>query len=755
MKEPGEPSKVVNFGERTEPSSERGGQLLNAVREIAARRMQALVGGMFEHVDDALFDLAEKAENNAAQMHYFDGMREVRKRRPTIERLFVQQVSRELGELATGRRTPLAPSSLPLGSIELALVGDSELEESLAITSMTGKAEARLARDLFAVNQRLAVIYGGIKIDTAANPIGPSAVAQAFRAAMRELNADMRVKLIVYKLFERYVMAALDELYAEVNDELARAGVLPALRHQVARTTGNPAADHAATGSATATETVDAAASDRARADEQLLDHLRELFNARRGPAPAAADDRAAPRTPPPTANELVSALSVLQSQAASPAMTQARPDSHTIAQQIAQLKQQLLAQLGALRGKPPNQVATIDEDTIDMVGMLFEFIVEDRNLPAEMQALLGRLQIPYLKAAILDRKLFAHRQHPARRLLDGLAEAAKGWSRESDRDGRLDAKLRAIVERLLQNFDDDLAIFEQLHAELQDFQHVQARRAELAEQRVAESARGHEKLEQARHRAAQEILGRIQDRSLPPLLHGLLTRAWANHLVLILLRHGEASPEFRDALRFVDDFLDSTRPPTDAAEREALHQLLPRLERSLRTGLSNLAFQEHDIERLLAQLRAHYRAQWGEDAAAEEPPLPVDAPPPIPDNLPPILRPGASAAEPEAYVEVLAEDTPELLKVRSFTPGIWIEFNAGETVERAKLSWVSPMSGRYLFVNRRGLKVGDFSPDELALALIDGRARLLDAAPLFDRALEAIVDRLSQPSGNTPKSKP
>jgi hypothetical protein len=89
MNEASDPSKVVNLSQRLDPSSERVGDLLNAVRGIANRRLQQWVGNMFEHVDDALFDLAEKAENNAAQMHYFDGMREVRKRRPVVERNFL------------------------------------------------------------------------------------------------------------------------------------------------------------------------------------------------------------------------------------------------------------------------------------------------------------------------------------------------------------------------------------------------------------------------------------------------------------------------------------------------------------------------------------------------------------------------------------------------------------------------------------------------------------------------------------------
>ena len=86
MNEALEPSRIVNLSQRLTPASERVGELLNAVRDIASRRLQPWISNTFEHLDDALFDLAEKAENNAAQMHYFDGMREIRKRRPTIER---------------------------------------------------------------------------------------------------------------------------------------------------------------------------------------------------------------------------------------------------------------------------------------------------------------------------------------------------------------------------------------------------------------------------------------------------------------------------------------------------------------------------------------------------------------------------------------------------------------------------------------------------------------------------------------------
>ena len=205
MKDASEPSNIVSLSQRLDPSSERGGALLNNVRDVAGRRLQILINGMFEHVDDALFDLAEKAENNAAQMHYFDGMREVRKRRPVVERSFLAQVNRNLDDFASSGRPPSGPVTLPIGSMELSLVADNELEESLAVTSMIGKNETRLSRELFAVNQRLSVICGGMKIDDASNPIGPASLAQAFRQSVRELSADMRVKLIIYKIGRAHV----------------------------------------------------------------------------------------------------------------------------------------------------------------------------------------------------------------------------------------------------------------------------------------------------------------------------------------------------------------------------------------------------------------------------------------------------------------------------------------------------------------------------------------------------------------------
>ena len=745
---------VIPLARRVQPADEHVGDLVDAVRAIAGKHLSQCTSNMFEQVDDALFDLAEKAENNAAQTRYFDGMREVRKLRSLAERKFLDIINKHLGNLAQAAApASTAPAFEANAPVELSLVANNELEESLAITSMISKNEARLSRDLFAVNQRLSVICGGHKIEDATNPMAPAILSQAFSFAMHELNVDVRVRLIIYKLFDRYVLSTLEHLYQAVNAELIRAGVLPQLRRELLRGSSNPmptGAGHAH--SAAGAPTVD----DIGDLPDDLLQTLHTLFSARRQVDVSGAHGslRSSSSTPLPSANELLGALSVLQSQLArsGPSTPGMADEGLALTREVQQLKAQLLSQVGALRGEQPSRVAAIDEDTIDLVSMLFEFILEDPTLPTEMQVLLGRLQIPYLKAAILDRKLFAHRQHPARRLLDNVAEMAKGWSEESDGDRRLYNKVKSVVEQLMHDFDDDIGIFDRLLLDLQQFHDLNRRRSEVVEQRVAESTRGREKLEMARRLAAREILERIGTLRLPPLVHGILARAWANHLVLTVLRQGESSPEFKAGLRFVDEFILSAQPVQDDEGRRRLRHMLPRIERTLRHGLANVAFQAQDIERLLAQLHLYYRQQLGESVEAGEAAAGSNEDASIlaiPDTIQPVAEDAKAVeqAAPDA-VDVPA-DSPELRQVESLQPGTWLEFSSADAgMVRAKLSWISPMSGRYLFVNRRGLKVGDYAPQELAPLLATGHARILADNALFDRALSAIVGRLS---GETP----
>ena len=87
-----------------------------------------------------------------------------------------------------------------------------------------------------------------------------------------------------------------------------------------------------------------------------------------------------------------------------------------------------------------------LESMTIEMVAMLFDFIFETRDLPDGIKALLARLQIPVLKAAMLDGAFFAKKSHPSRLLVNALAQAGSGWSPVMGQDDPLYRKIDGIV---------------------------------------------------------------------------------------------------------------------------------------------------------------------------------------------------------------------------------------------------------------------------------------------------------------------
>lgn len=750
--------KVVDLNQRSAAATlgEKPAETLSQMRAHALKRLTALATTLFENADDALFDLASKADNNAVQAQYFDGMREVRKKRQQIEARFQEQLARQFMDFLAGRGIAAKPESSN-GEISLSLVENTELEESLAVASMVAKTENRLQRVLFAINQRVSHISNQ-RVEDTNSPVGPTAIGQAFRLASGELEVELPVRLIIYKLFDRYVMGGLDQFYDELNTLLVHAGVLPQMRATVARRPGSPMPaaplrpGETPTANVPGLEQAEAAAGylpvDAAAAELQanLYSSLRALLSTRRGDGSDGGGSNYAaatynPNVVPLNASELLSALSILQSQSLS---VQSAAESAQVALRI---KEELLGQAGKLRGENGANVSGADEDTIDLVGMLFEYILQDRNLPAQMQAMLGRLQIPFLKVALLDKHLFARRTHPARVLLDSLAQACVGWSEESDRDQRLYGKVKEIVESLLKDFEDDLGIFDRLRVDFEAFADTNKRRADLAEQRAGEATRGREKLLDARRTAAREIMLRIEGRAMPEMIRNLLSRPWANYLVLVLLRQGDSSDEWRHALRFADELVWSVQPKQNATERERLAAVLPQLEKTLRHGLATVAFDETDVRRLMQQLNVLYQSLLqpaAPTAVTEAPELELTDP-----------LPAASQEAGESVMSVIAEEEPAAVSmdsveerwiaaVRELKVGTWIEFlDEQGAKERAKLSWISPISSKYLFVNRRGLKVADRTLVQLASDLAEGRITVLEEVPLFDRALDAIVERL------------
>ncbi len=106
----------------------------------------------------------------------------------------------------------------------------------------------------------------------------------------------------------------------------------------------------------------------------------------------------------------------------------------------------------------------------IDIVAMLFGHIRRATQIPPAIQDLLARLQVPVLKAALLDCRGFASSTHPARRLIDRIAQVAVYSSADAAENESYRFEAERHVNRIVREFDRDVGLYEQALAEFDRF---------------------------------------------------------------------------------------------------------------------------------------------------------------------------------------------------------------------------------------------------------------------------------------------
>ena len=412
-------------------------------------------------------------------------------------------------------------------------------------------------------------------------------------------------------------------------------------------------------------------------------------------------------------------------------------------------LKNELLR--GASRiGLPPEQVSISqdDEDAVDLVGMLFDVMFEERDFEQAARALIARLVVPFVKAAVMDRRLFLFKTHPARRLLNSLAEAVEGNRGEGPQERELLQKAESTVDRLVAEFNEDLAIFETLEQELRQFLEQHRRRVELAERRAAEAQRGQERLEQARELAATELEKRTAGLSPTPAMQDFLSRTWTHHLSMIALREGPDSGSWKSALDVADRLLGllprDGQPSADVAA--AMKELREPLENVLASS-GVIGESAHDVIRAIAESLEHPER---EVALPVTPATDEDKVVPMPERRNPAAAAAAALADLKPRLEVvggkagLKINDADVEQMRQLKIGTWIHI-AGEDGRHhpVKLSWVSPISSRLMFVNRRGVRVLVASVEELAAMKQEGNLLVREQEGVFDQVLHRVMGKL------------
>jgi hypothetical protein len=730
--------RIGEFGEAAVGHSEVDRSLMvRGCRDTALESLCASLAAMLDGVDDALFEMAEKAESNATQSVYFDTMREVRLKRRVIETGFRGQLSLSYDNDARIKGAHGRRSDDDLTAVNLSLVDDDALEINLAVSSMAAKARNLCHDQLFALDRRFGVMLNDPGMERHENPLRPESICESFKHAIDDLEVGLEAKLVILKLFDRLVICGLVGFYESINEHLAKQNILPEIRVRVKKRPYS--------------------AMSYARRAALAAGQSEEEFHSALGQLDAYTREQAIGGQvgmTPIDHGAVINALTRLQQgHYQGLAASQADMDALT-AGTVNILRNLKEVEFAHALGKG-------DGMTLDIVAMLFDYILEDRSIPNVMKALIGRLQIPVLKVAILDKGFFSKKGHPARRLLNLLAHAGLGWTDKNAASDGFFRRIESAVQRILHEFDDNVAIFSEVLEELELSVNAEEDKAEMRAERHAKVVQGGERLELLKRLANEEIRKRTECDGVPDFVRDFLIVQWKDYLLVTVFKQGDDSLAWHRALSVMEELAWCTSAFRSSADAARLNAIRPKLREQLEAGMEVISmhpdYRARFIERLESRLTELSTIAPGERpvAFAESPQAEPANTATLQDGDIPIL--GSCDDDEQVLVAMagpgnLVDTRPELgeclAQVKAMSKGDWVEFIAENgDAERAKLTWISPITGLYLFTNRQGLKAADRTPAVLAEDLYDGRARLIEDVPLLDRAVSTLLEGLKKPA--------
>jgi hypothetical protein len=713
------------------------------IRDTVVAGLGDLLQGAFDAVDDSLFELANNARSNNEQNRYFEAMREIRIKRKGVEKHFQNAV----GQLFA--RPPLGGAqagddveSTAASADSLSLVGDDDLEEQVALNAMISKSKVHFQGSLLQLQARFSEIYPGVTEDSPVNPMAPEHICSAFVEAIQALEIQIRERLILLKQFDRYVVSNLGMLLDEANRILVQAGIIPNFRYhgktgKQQEKPGSAAFSQPDSGSG---EQAAAASGSQGHHEGAMFEQIRQMLASQRtssGQAPRSSD----PNVHVIGGAELINLLSALPQQTPDAGNHGNLSEGQPATVDLQAVVEQLLQRTGTTAdGKKP-ALNEMDEDLINLVSMLFEFILDDYNLSAPVQVLISRLQIPILKVVIKDKTFFSKATHPARKLLNSLARAGIGWS-DSDEKARdkLYDQIHDIVARILNEFDGDVRLFETLGEEFDQFLARENRKSSLVEQRTRESERGRIKSQKAQETVDQILQSKLTRYRLTEPVRNILLNGWSRVMFLAYLRD-DVEHRWAQTVRVVDDLIWCLHPHQEDEERDQWVRVVPGLLKSLRAGLEEVSYNSSKLDEMMADLKHELTEAFRANALVE---AMEDSPEPMEEEIP--APQTAIERQQELENAAIAE---HIAKIDEIQVGNWVEFSLVNGASfRCKLSAVIEEAECFVFVNRMGLKVIEKTRSELAHELRRGRLTVLEQGALIDRALDAVVGSLRSKAG-------
>ncbi|WP_084610073.1 DUF1631 family protein [Sedimenticola selenatireducens] len=712
---------------------------------------------MFFEVEPVMIDFASKAETDNAQILFFDSISHIQDLSDQVTQAYFDTLKTGFSAFRRGQSIHYPKPIIEANNTEqIDIVENSDLEIHIAIQSMITRSRNKNHQVLYQIGQRLAVMQQGRKLRDPDIPACPDHIATTFQAVSCRFELEQKLLLILYVLFEKNVLNDIGTLYAEINKILSDAGIYPHLAPVVSlnKSKAQNSEERVPAENESSSQPEAAKNTSRGRTEpltnedfsigEAVFNSILSLLTERRRTDPRFKDH---PEYRPDgnleqlrSKPDLVTAINqldmpkhfdmgVYESETAA-TLTPADRSAATIEylqKRITSEREDIYRELDT------NTIPTADLDTIELVGMLFEHILDDQDLASLTKTLICHLHTPYLKVAIIDRDFLTNPEHIARKLLNLVVNAGRRWVDENNVEAGIYHRMSDMIQIIMRDFKDDISLFSRAYDEFLDHLQALEHKTKILEERTKEATRGKDRLEYARLRADEVMHQHCAGVRFHPVLWQFLSVVWENYMTLLLLRDEQAEKhkEWRTVLMVINSVIKINNGYTDPQTREWLKHTWPRLKNSIESGLDFLG-NTNPSEYVALQQAVH-------ELQRSTQPEPVEKV---------VVQPEAELrTNREAVKGMRSEKMRKLLaKAQQTDIGSWFEFDEPDgKLQRVKLSWYSPVTNNHMFIDRFGYKAFILPTEVLVSRLANETARIIEPNrfPFVDQALKKIYGLL------------
>jgi hypothetical protein len=416
---------------------------------------------------------------------------------------------------------------------------------------------------------------------------------------------------------------------------------------------------------------------------------------------------------------------------------------------------------------------------SLEVVTLMVDNIAQDGRLLTPIQQLIRRLEPPLLRLALVDPRLFTNKQHPARVLVQEVADHSLAYaSPVSPGFVEFAAAIEEAFAMLSQAPIENAEPFERVLNVLRDEWRRAAKASQRSRDEAVQALQHAEERNMLAEKITREILGHADAARVPAVIVDFLCGPWAQVVAQARIGGSVAVATADKYQALISALLWSTHPDISRKDTAKLTRLVPPLLSTLREGLETIHYPSTKTSAFFEALMGlHQRAFRAEQKnLAPAPDLPTAAAVPranlledgnpwiapeearasnfmdLPDS-PADAAVVASAGESEGLqatgAGAAASDRDAVIDLSTLELGCWVELMVNDQWVRTQLTWASPHGTLFLFTSAAGApqSMTRRSRDKLVAA---GHLRVISGQPVVDGALNVVAQMAMRNSVNT-----